>query len=542
MVTAQSPCVASDTNPVQMESSARDAVVMFAAWPPCHRRRGQQRTSSPDDICLGRRDPRGLGRAAARGGQRRPVDAPLPVARGHAPPGCHEIQHRPRTSAHLVQPRSWRRLMRHPNRPTLRIGHIPVCKTQSVAHDHYDIAIVGAGPAGSVAAYAAARRGFSVALIDRQTFPRDKTCGDGIGPAAVRVARRLGIEDVFDGYTPVETVTVFGPNGSRSDSAIPDIDGQAATGFVIPRLEFDNRLFQKAMKAGAEDFSGIRFLNMTARTTERTVQLRNGDGTAQTIGARLVLGADGAHSAVRRALVEGRDPRRSKHTGFAMRAYAQSTDSWPVAEPGPRLMLEFSRDLLPSYGWAFPVGGNRINIGVGGPLDVLRHRSTDLSKLLDSYVVSMRARGIEVGKLEEKRAYHLPHIAGMPTLTYPRAALIGDAASMINPVSGEGIAYAVTAAVQLVEALPEKLDDGDMLEKALARFEHDFRTTYRIHFASSRATLRLLRSPVWSSVLVRSMQRDPQVLSDAIDMLFGFGRFHLATALRVLNPHLPYRQ
>ncbi|MBR7839463.1 FAD-dependent oxidoreductase [Actinospica durhamensis] len=101
----------------------------------------------------------------------------------------------------------------------------------------FDVAVVGAGPAGSVAAYAAARQGLTVALIDRSTFPRDKVCGDGIGPAAVRALQRLGLSEVFDGYQPVSMVTVFGPNGTRSDSAIPDIDGESATGYVIPRLE-----------------------------------------------------------------------------------------------------------------------------------------------------------------------------------------------------------------------------------------------------------------------------------------------------------------
>ena len=100
----------------------------------------------------------------------------------------------------------------------------------------FDVAVVGAGPAGSFAALCAARRGFSVALIDRSTFPRDKTCGDGIGPGAVRVLHDAGLEEVFDGFQPVQTVTVFGPDGSRSDSAIPDIDGEPASGFIIPRL------------------------------------------------------------------------------------------------------------------------------------------------------------------------------------------------------------------------------------------------------------------------------------------------------------------
>lgn len=405
-----------------------------------------------------------------------------------------------------------------------------------MAYDLYDIAIVGAGPAGSVAAYAAAKRGFSVALIDRQTFPRDKTCGDGIGPGVVRVARRLGIEEVFDGYAPVKAVTVFGPNGSQSDSPIPDIGGELAMGFVIPRLEFDNRLFQQAVKAGAADLSGMRFLDMEVRTSHRSVRLRDGAGAQATIDARLVVGADGAHSAVRRTLLDTARPRRLQQTGFAMRAYAEGSQLWTGEASGPRLMLEFSRDLLPSYGWVFPIDANRVNIGVGGPLDVLKHRGTDLRKLLDFYAASMRARDINIGELYDRRAYHLPHVAGMPGLAYTRAALIGDAASMINPVSGEGIAYGVTAASQLIEALPTQLNDSSAVAAALSRFEHDFRGRYRAHFASSRATLRLLRSPGWASVLVRSMQRDPRVLSDAVDMLFGFGRFHASTALRVLKP------
>lgn len=413
----------------------------------------------------------------------------------------------------------------------------PLCKTHRVvAQDLYDIAVVGAGPAGSVAAFAAAKRGFSVALIDRHTFPRDKTCGDGIGPGAVRVARQLGFAEIFDGYVPVEAVTVFGPNGSRSDSVIPDIDGEPATGFIIPRLELDNRLFQTALKSGAEDFSGLRFLEMTAAPGAWSVKLRDGSGAHRNIRARLVLGADGAYSAVRRTLVPHKDPHGSKHAGFAIRAYADGTDPWPAGAAGPHLMLEFSRELLPSYGWVFPVGVNRVNIGVGGPLDVLQRRGMDLGKLLDTYADSMRERGIITGRLHNRRAHRLPHVAGMPALVHPRAALIGDAASMINPVSGEGIAYAFTAAARVIRALPERLEDSDALAAALSRFDRDFRGEYRSHFASSRVVLRLLRSPLWSSVLVRSMQRDPRVLGDAIDMLFGFGALNLSTALHVLDP------
>lgn len=400
-----------------------------------------------------------------------------------------------------------------------------------MARELFDIAVVGAGPAGAVAAYAAARRGFSVALIDRHAFPRDKACGDGIGPGAVRLARQLGLSDLFSGYAPIDTITIFGPRGSRTDNAIPTVRGEPATGYVVPRLEFDNRLFRAAIAAGAEDLSGTRFLEMTACADRRTVVLRGQGGDRRSISARFVVGADGAYSLVRKSLTGRQEPYRSRHAGLAMRAYARSPTPWATAAT-PSLMLEFSRDLLPWYGWVFPVGEHEVNIGVGGSLDALRERGTDLPKLLDAHADTMRARGVICGELHQRRAHHLPHVAGMPRLVYPRAALIGDAASMINPVSGEGIAYAVTAAEQLVRALPAGLEDDAAVAGALARFEREFRARHRRQMASSQVIITLMKSRALSSFLVRAMQRDPTVLS----ALFDFGPFTASMALRALNP------
>lgn len=409
-----------------------------------------------------------------------------------------------------------------------------------MADEVFDIAVVGAGPAGSFAALCAGRRGFSVALIDRACFPRDKTCGDGIGPGAVRALRSAGLEEVFDGFESVQTVAVLGPDGSRSDSPIPDIDGEPANGFIVPRLEFDYRLFQAAIKAGAHDFTGMRFKTMSAPVPRRHLELRDAGGEKHTIAAHLVVGADGAYSAVRRLLVPGKDPSWVRHTGLAMRAYAASDDLWPDGADGPSLMLDFGRDLLPSYGWIFPIGGNQVNIGVGGPLDVLQHRGASLDAMLEAYAARMRAAGMSLGELRSRRGHQLPHVAGLPRLAHPAAVLIGDAASMINPVSGEGIAYGVTAAAELIAALPKDLS-GPALQPSLDRFESEFRAKYRAHFWSSRAVLRMLRNPVSARALVRSMQRDPAVLSDAIGMLFGFGAFRPVTAMRVLRS-LVFRQ
>ena len=136
---------------------------------------------------------------------------------------------------------------------------IPYDRLKSV-NEIFDVAVVGAGPAGSVAAYAAATRGLRVALIDRQAFPRDKPCGDGIGPGAVHIAQELGLDDIFSDGKPVHTIRVIGPDGSEFHSTIPSIAGKAIQGYVVPRIHFDKRLFDRAIGVGAHDYSGTKFV------------------------------------------------------------------------------------------------------------------------------------------------------------------------------------------------------------------------------------------------------------------------------------------
>lgn len=395
----------------------------------------------------------------------------------------------------------------------------------------YDLAVVGAGPAGSTAAIMAARRGWKVALIDRQRFPRDKTCGDGIGPTAVRALNGIGLSDVFDGCTPVRDVTIFGPAGEHLASPIPPIDGVSAYGYVIPRVEFDQRLHRRALAEGAEDFQGHRFTGMRLLPDRRELDLRTDEGAELTIHARLVVGADGAYSAVRKVLDP---PKQAKdHTLLAIRAYAESPDFAPGTEMGPRLLFEFSRDLLPSYGWIFPADDGRVNIGVGGPIPVLRERGIELKKQLNVFADQMRAKGIEIGELHDVRSHQLPHVAGLPRLSHPRAVLLGDAASMINPVSGEGIAYAVTAAIEFVQSLPEDLAGTVAVREALESFERSFRRHHWAHFASIRMSSAMLHSKAWAGILLNAAQRDPRVLEDGVNLLFGFGRIRAGTVARI---------
>jgi menaquinone-9 beta-reductase len=400
----------------------------------------------------------------------------------------------------------------------------------------YDIAIVGAGPAGATAAYAATRRGLRVALIDRQRFPRDKPCGDGIGPGAVAIARQLGLGEIFATDVPVSAVTVTGPDGTRLDTGTAEM-GSAVHGYIVPRRDFDKRILDCALKQGATDLTGSKFIRSTVNSSLRTIELQDSDHGRTVITARLLIGADGANSVVRRAL--GAQPSPPRHTGIAMRAYAHSDAFDPGGPLGPRMLFSFSRELLPSYAWLFPTGQGVVNIGAGGPLTEIQRTRRNLRELVATYANQVRGQGIDLGEPYGHRAHYLPHFGGMPRLAHPRGVLIGDAASMINPFSGEGIAYGMTAAARLIECLPGDLASGPPLQEALTRFERDFRRTYRAHIQSTLVLHRFMRSPYWARLFIGAAGQDPAVLHDAIELLFGSGRAHVLTALRILRTSLP---
>lgn len=397
----------------------------------------------------------------------------------------------------------------------------------------FDLAVIGSGPSGSTVAYAAAKAGLRVALVDRQPFPRDKPCGDGIGPGAVRTAQQLGLGDIFRGDTPIRAVRLIGPDGTELNAEIPSVDGRSMEGYVVPRLDFDKRLFDCAIAQGVTSLTEVKFAGTELLADRRVVRLQRRDHSQMTLSAYVLVGADGAHSAVRKAL--GVPQSSPQHTGIAMRAYAKCSDFDEGGSVGPRLYFQFNRDLLPSYGWVFPTGAGLVNLGIGGPLLAIQRRGRNLKQLTAAFADQLRQQDLTLGEPYALRAHHLPHFAGLPKLVHPRAALIGDAASMINPASGEGIAYGMTAATRLVDALPDDVSSSYALASALERFERDFHRAYRVHRASSVIGHRLMGSPQLAAMFIRAARRDPAVLADGVNLLFGFGRVHALTLLRVLS-------
>src|SRR5579871_5340676 len=193
----------------------------------------------------------------------------------------------------------------------------------SVPPEEADVLVIGAGPSGSTAAISLCRPGLSIRRLivaDRATFPRDKPCGDGIGPGAVAVATSLGIEDIFQGFVPVTDVSVYGPRNIHFRSSLPLIDDQSLAGFVIPRITFDSRLLREAELRGADVREGWRLEALDRTADEHWLARFSSESGPRAVRAKLVVGADGANSRVRHHL---KIPSNSdRQTGIAIRSYA----------------------------------------------------------------------------------------------------------------------------------------------------------------------------------------------------------------------------
>jgi geranylgeranyl reductase family protein len=383
----------------------------------------------------------------------------------------------------------------------------------------YDAVIIGAGPAGSAAAIAFTRESpdLQVALVDQASFPRDKACGDGLGPGVLSVLDCLGLSAILDDEPRRTTVEVRGPGGTRITGALPQLRGKAESGVVMERVRFDQRLYSAAIASGVADYTGWRFTGTAIQGTARMVELARGDESLR-LSAGVLVGADGAGSRVRRALGVERNPDR--HTGIGIRAYADVRD--PGGARPDRLFLDYAEQLTPGYGWVFPLRDGRSNIGVFTVVASFKEHPSRTADMLGRFVERLRSHGYSVSGVSSERTFLLPHAAGLPKLAHPRAALIGDAASMINPWSGEGIFYGMEAGRLLATTTASALGGTDAtLDRALRSFERRFRRRFSSHFRGCHLAHRVTRSRAISTRVLRVANRDERVFRYLSSLMFG---------------------
>jgi menaquinone-9 beta-reductase len=359
--------------------------------------------------------------------------------------------------------------------------------------ERFDVAIVGAGPAGAAAALAARRAGASVLLLDRDDFPRDKPCGDGIAAEALDVLRDLGV-DPADDSPAIARLRLVAPGGAEVARALP------RPAHTIPRRVFDARLVAAATNAGAE----------LRRHTVRTIE---DDGDAVTIDGRtrahVLIGADGASSTVRRLRGDPVNP--PGHLALAIRGYAAT------ANTGEQLILT-TRQRWPAYAWEFPLGDGTANVGYGEVL-----RGEPLSR---AYLQGRLREMLPGAEPTGVRGHHLPLSTRRPAPVRGRILLAGDALSLINPFTGEGIFYAVLSGALAGAAAAA----GDP-----ASYERALKQRLGRHLRHSRLASVLTRQPWVVDAAVRAASRDAAVFRRMVELGLGDGVFDVRTIGRIIS-------
>ena len=306
-----------------------------------------------------------------------------------------------------------------------------------------DVLVVGAGPAGSAAAAWCARAGLTVLLVDSETFPRDKPCGDGLTPRAMAELDQLGLSPWLEGRARNKGLRAAGfdqelylpwPGGN-----LPNYGGAA------PRLELDAAIRQVAIDAGVDVMEGMRAIDAVmdgekvAGVVFKTASSKGSSTENVTIHCLRLIVADGAKSQLGRTL--GRKWHRSTAFGVAARGYIKShrsDDEWISSH----LELRGEKnELLSGYGWVFPLGDGEVNVGVGTLATVKRPADVNLRSLLTFYAEQQRDTWQLEGDVRAPWSALLPMGGAVSNVAGANWVLIGDSAGCVNPLNGEGIDY-----------------------------------------------------------------------------------------------------
>ncbi|HZQ30941.1 MAG TPA: geranylgeranyl reductase family protein [Mycobacterium sp.] len=367
----------------------------------------------------------------------------------------------------------------------------------------YDVAIAGGGPAGSAAAWQAAQTGARVVVLDKAEFPRDKPCGDGLTPRAVSFIQKMGLADEIAQYHRLNRATIFSP--SRWELSFPRRPGMPDHGHGVPRRELDTMLLGNAASAGAEVRQGAEVLGPIVDDDGRVagVTLKTGEQ----VHADAVIAADGAYSPVKRALhVE------SRYRGYSaiairaeMHANRLDADSLDIY-----LKVTFDGDQLPGYGWVFPLGDGRVNIGVGYVNSYKKWQQINSTRLLGDFLATLPADWElpSIGELQQSKAlqgWRLPMGFTAWPPWRPGILFAGDALGAARPVSGAGISKALQSGLAAADCAIAALTNGGPDD--FTNYEQRIASTWGKEYRRGRLFHRLVGIPALAHAGLRVLDR-----------------------------------
>jgi len=370
----------------------------------------------------------------------------------------------------------------------------------------YDAIVLGAGPSGASCASFLSMKGRKVLLLDRARFPREKVCGDGISGRSVRMLRELGL---LDSLKAAESTPMFGVTFSSPKGVLVPIASKAseAPGFVCRREVLDDILFQNAKRLCAKTVEGF-FATDLIMEEGRVVGVRGRQGDAETeYRAKVFVGADGVGGiSARRLGAVNDDP---AHQFAGVRAYYEG-----VQGMRDQIELHFIKDALPGYFWVFPLPGGRANVGLCLLVKDMKKRRINLQKRMEEILAQnplFKERFKSAKRSTDIKSWLLPLATKRMRIHGEGYVLVGDAASLIDPFTGEGIGNALTSGKVASEVIDEALGAGDPCEKALCAYPERLFSIIGQEIARDHNMQRLSNSEFLFNMVIDKAKRSKDV-------------------------------
>jgi geranylgeranyl reductase family protein len=399
--------------------------------------------------------------------------------------------------------------------------------TEHVKDDDADVIVVGAGPSGATTAYYLAQAGLSVLLLEKARFPREKVCGDGLTPRAVKPLVAMGVDvGPGSGWLRNKGLRVIGA-GMRLELPWPELDSYPGYGLVRTRASLDETLARRAQAVGAKLLEGVtvtgpvlddagRIVGVTAVSTDSEPTRSD----SRTYRARVIVAADGNSS--RLSVAMGLRKRDDRPLGVAVRTYYTSPrhdddylESWLDLWDGDRL--------LPGYGWIFGMGDGTSNVGLGLLNTSAAFGNTDYRVLLRRWLTSMPEEWgyVEENRTEPVRGAALPMGFNRTPHYYRGLLLAGDAAGMVNPFNGEGIAYAMESGEILARTIAQALarPTRDQADRVLRGYPRALADAYGGYYALGRVFVQLIGRPQLMRFATKHGMSRPALMRFALKLL-----------------------
>ncbi len=360
-----------------------------------------------------------------------------------------------------------------------------------------DVIVVGAGPAGSIAAQRLASQGVSVILLDQAVFPRDKTCGDGVGSRGLAVLERSGLAEWSRQYLAPEVMRLNAPDGEMLEVR-PD-KHDYCFGRVIPRTELDAALAQQTVKNGAVLHEAQK---VTDITIEPNAVLASANGSRYS--AQLLILAEGSRGTLsqRLGLVQ------SQPDLYALRQYYRNVTQQTVC-----MEFHFQPWILPGYTWIFPMKDGWANVGTGTFTCRLKREGVNLKQYLARFAAEQQSESRRLWGAApdgEMKGFPLRTTLGSISTHSDRLLLAGDAAGLVNPMSGEGISAGMESSEIAARAATQALQTGRFKAADLAGYTRSLTQQFLLDWRAARLFRQVLKMPTLLNHIFRRMRQDPR--------------------------------